>query len=465
MAPVTKLDPNELLSVVWAATGDKVQIPRRLVTTGSRAAQERYLIGSGQIPDPSAPPLPAMDTPAQLQQATIDAAALATVEARLSRLESAPTPELPTPDRVEQLIVSAMRAGVSKEEIVVVADQAVSRIEGVAGSFESRLAEADAREQALSATISDALANAQQSVAGSVLGLEQSTAAALSSIEQEALATAAEIARQQIGPTGAAGSSTVLSLEDPLEIDSDNFAQRWLGRGLIDGDGVLVIKPDQILVRRWVGGTWREGPAIQPKVVREDIKASVLNTGNNVISVSAGAGGGGGGSFAADPIFLSGTNVTPNTAVSIADSSRWQVGGNGSFRSGIIAVEIVPLDGPNAGQTNFVEVSFIVLAGGAGDAFRFSEGYALGNAISGGGLSVDFSGAMSAATAPGSLPMTVPPGTANATRLFMTINAPTPPTGASRYLVRGRVEWTPDAATGVAPINQIPLKTPSWQLV
>jgi hypothetical protein len=201
-----------------------------------------------------------------------------------------------------------------------------------------------------------------------------------------------------------------------------------------------------------------------PTIVR-DVKVSSLDASTKVFpTVSTASGGGGSGSFAADPIYLSGGSVTPNSSVLIGDSSRWTL--NSTFRSGIVAVEIIPTGGPFGGQTNFVESSFILLAGvGGGDTFRFSEGYSLGNAITAGEIKVDFTGSIGAATVPGSLGISLPTGVSNAARLFMSITASTPPTGSPGYLVRGRIEWMPDAATGAALPNAIPLKAPMWQLV
>ena len=58
MPPRTQ-SPDDLISVVWSDSKEKVKLPRRLLGNGSKKAQERYLIASDQLHDPSATPLPA----------------------------------------------------------------------------------------------------------------------------------------------------------------------------------------------------------------------------------------------------------------------------------------------------------------------------------------------------------------------------------------------------------------------
>jgi hypothetical protein len=463
MAATVKLDPNELVSVVWSQTGEKVTLPRRLITTGNKAAQERYLVGSGQIAAEDAPALPVLQEPQEIQQAVIDAAALQQVEARLQRLERQPAPILPSEASLAQWAMAAQRIGTSHQELAATQEQTIQAVEATAAAAEQRLGELDSKQAALASTISDALSSAQEATAQAVLSMEQTSAAALTTIEERALATAAEIAAQQIGPTGAAGSSTVLALEDPLEIDSDNFAQRWLGRGLIDGDGVLVIRPDQILVRRWVGGTWREGPAIQPKVVREDVKVSHLDASTKVYpTVSSAAGGGTGGSGLADPLTVS--IIPKGGSVAVADSSRWQAGGYGIFTSGIIHLEFIPNQGIMGGRHHFVTASFVLLAG-VPDTFQMTEFSVLGGGFNGSPAIFDVSidGSIGAATAPSSLGIALPAGTANATRLFVTITAADPAT--RDFTIKGNVIWTPEAATSTQLPNLPVRKQPAWLLV
>ena len=102
MAPRT-LNPNELIEVVWADTQQMVTLPRHLTAGATKAAQERHLIATGQLIDPSAPIL---DTPApeQVIQTVVDTAALGSVERRLAALERQPAPILPTEAALAQML-------------------------------------------------------------------------------------------------------------------------------------------------------------------------------------------------------------------------------------------------------------------------------------------------------------------------------------------------------------------------
>lgn len=363
-------------------------------------------------------------------------------------------------------------------EEVLRGTQLLSNVSGLASELDARqrdlLAGIDGRIADLDARVADlaeqqraSIAEVGQAVADARQMAERSTATVAADAKRSLatlISTTGGLLSEMRGPrgdVGAAGTSTVVGAGVPQDASA---LEKLIGRGAILGDVFIDGSDDFRRAYRWTGQEWEPGPQMVSLITR-DVKVSALDASTKVFpTVSTAAGGGGGGSFAADPIYVSSTSVTPNAVIPIADSSRWAAT-NAAFRSGVVAVEIIPVDGPFGGQTNFVESSFILLAGGAGDTFRFSEGFALGNAISSGGLSVDFSGALGAATAPASLGISLPPTASLAARIFMTLNAPTAPTGASRYLIRGRCEWTPDAATGAAAANAVPLKAPLWQLV
>jgi hypothetical protein len=411
-----------------------------------------------------------MDTPAEIQQATIDAAALQQVEARLQRLEQAPAPILPSEESLAQWAIAAQRVGLSHAELAALVEQTTSSCEATAAAAQQRLDGLDAQQAALASTISDSLSQAQESTAAAVVNMEQQGAAALSDIEQQAVAEARKAAipvAREVAALEAAkhwGSSVTIAAELPTETDPSSWAMRWYGRDfLIPGDGALVETPNILRTFRYTGRGWVEGGTIEPKVVREDVKASVLNTGNAVYPVMASAAAGGsGGSGLADPLTVS--IVTKGASVAVADSSRWQAGGYDTFTSGVIHLEFIPNQGIMGGKHHFVTAAFVLLAG-TPDTFKVTEFSVLGAGFEGGSnvFDVSFDGAIGAATAPGGLGIALPAGTKPAARIFVTITAADPAT--RDFTIKGNIIWVPESSTGTQLPNLPVRKQPAWLLV
>jgi len=466
MAPRT-LDPNELVAgLTFIDTAgirhEGVSLPRHMLNGGSVAAKERWLVAHGIIADPSAPIL---DTPApeQVIQTVVDTAALSSVERRLQALERQPVPVLPSEAALVAWSQQAARVGLVHAEMAALADATVASCEATAAAAQSRLDGLDAQQQALTEQVSSTLSDAQVAVADSLSAASQQTAAALVEVEAAALAKAEAVARKQVGPQGFPGASTVIALEDPLEVDPKSFATRWLGRSLVDGDGVLVVKPDEILVRRYVRGQWQTGPSIEPKVVAADIKASVLDASVKQTTLMSGSGsspglGGGGGES-----LLSRTLATGGGAM-LSESARWAIplaaAGLPAPDACTITIELTAADSGNAGKKLFVTGKAIYepLATPPGSFTVYSE---LGELV--GQVDVEFSIQVVPAVLPAGLPAaTLPPGVMSA-QVFARITSNT--SGATQFLLAGAVSWLQPNAVVPAGSTTPPQIIPAWNLI
>ena len=462
MAPRT-LNPNELIEVVWADTQQMVTLPRHLTSGATKAAQERHLIATGQLIDPSAPIL---DTPApeQVIQSVVDTAALAGVERRLQALERQPVPVLPSEAALVAWSQQAARVGLVHAEMAALADSTVASCEATAAAAQSRLDGLDAQQQALTEQVSSTLSDAQAAVADSLSAASQQLATFESEVEAAALAKAEAIARKQVGPQGFPGSSTVIAMEDPLEVDPSSFSTRWLGRSLVDGDGVLVVKPDQILVRRYVRGQWQTGPSITPKQELISAKVSALDASVKQTTLMSGGGsspglGGGGGES-----LLSRTVASGSTAM-LSESARWAIplaaAGLPAPDACTITLELTAADGGNAGRKLFITGKAIYegLATPPGSFTVYSE---LGELV--GQVDVEFSIQSVPVTAmPTGLPAaTLPPGVLSA-QVFARITSNS--SGATQFLLAGAVSWLQPNAVVPAGSTTPPQIIPAWNLI
>jgi hypothetical protein len=330
----------------------------------------------------------------------------------------------------------------------------------------------ETRHEQLVATSETAIAEAQaqtafaqastQAALDGLAAEQQQRAEAFASLSDELrTAVLSQVGPQgDIGPEGLAGAGTVLSTEDPLEVDAESFGSRWYGRPLVAGDGVLVLRDSEILVRRWVGGAWASGPSITPKVEVADVKVSALDASTKVFpTVSTAVGGGSGGSGIVVPIAPS--VITKNGTAPFVDTSRFQAGGFDSFTSGIIMLELTPTTGAFAGNRSSLVGAFQLLAG-TPDPFRYTEFANLGNLFNG-TTDVQFNGQLGPATAPGGLGISIPPGSKPATTLFITITSGEP--SHTTFLLRGDVIFNQDPAGTAVAANALLPKQPAWQMV
>jgi hypothetical protein len=471
MAPRTaQQDPEQLVEVVWADTGDRVSIPRRLLNTGNKAAQMRYLISTNQLVDTEAPPLPPMQEPEQIIQATVDAAALQQVEARLSRLERQPAPILPSEQALASWSQQAARVGLVHSEMAALADQTVAAVEATAQAADERLSSLDAKQAALASTISDALSQAQEATAQAVLSMEQQAAGALSSIEEEAVVVAKKAAipvAREVAALEAAkhwGSSVTIVTEDPREVDWGSFAKRWYGRDfLISGDGALLLLPTGCIPLRFTGRGWVAAAELETKVEVRDVRVQALSTGDTVYGGGGGSGSGSGSSTGQDPLTTRTVAGAATSSTQIADSLRWSIPlklkGLPTPSSCKVAVQLTAADGTQAGKNLFVLAGLLYEPSGGGlVSTRFTEYSSLGDLQA--NVDVGFTMQIgTAGSAPGGVSASVPAGT-NSTTIFLTIDKNT--TGATQFFVAGTVEWLlPQAAVPDVSHGSI---EPAWKV-
>ena len=450
MARTVTPDPNQLVSVKWRDTGADVQLPYRLLNTGNRAAQERWLIADGQLADPSAPAIEQQE-PQQVIQTVTDTAALAGVERRLAALERQPAPILPTDAALAQWAIAAQRVGLSHQELAALVEQTTSSCEATAAAAQARLDGLDAQQAALVEQVSSTLSDAQAAVADSLSAASQQLATFESEVEAAALAKAEAIARKQVGPQGFPGSSTVIAMEDPLEVDPSSFSTRWLGRSLVDGDGVLVVKPDQILVRRYVRGQWQTGPSITPKQELISAKVSALDASTKVTSLQTISGSGGGGGGGGEHLLVNRIGLRGSTA--IGDTSNWA--GISDIRSGIASIDLLAMDGGNQGKTYAVELPFTWDTSGD----QFTADGELGNLL--GLYTVSLSVQRSAAVAPAVFTGSMPPGAQRLVTFLTVTPAPGGGGDTTQFRLSGSISYN-HVAQGAAVSVQSGGLQPLW---
>jgi hypothetical protein len=386
------------------------------------------------------------------------------IEQRLSALERAAAPALPSEQALANWSMQAARVALTHQEMAALADQTVATVEATATAAQSRLSELDAQQAALLERVTTAVTDAQGAITTAIDDLQQQGTTALSQLETTALQTAADIASQQTGPQGYAGSSVTVAMEDPSATDATSWAQRWYGRPeLVPGDSALVPTPTALRVFRYTGSQWLEGPAIEPRVEMVNAQISSLDASTRIYpTVSTAVGGGSGGSGIVVPIAPS--VITKNGTAPFVDTSRFQAGGFDSFTSGIIMLELTSTTGIFAGNRSSLVGAFQLLAG-APDPFRYTEFASLGNLFTGTPPLVDvqFNGQLGPATAPGGLGISIPPGSKPATTLFVSINSGEP--SHTTFLLRGDVIFNQDPAGTAVAANALLPKQPAWQMV
>jgi len=443
----TKLDPNELVSVVWSDSGQKVSMPRRLLSNGSKAAQERHLIATGQLN--SQDPLPEMDSPAEIQQAVVDAAALQQVERRLQSLEQAPAPALPSDSALASWAAQAARVSLSHQEMAALADQTVATCDAAAKGAEERLSQLDETQQAMINTVSEAVSEAQEGVASAVQSLQQQGAATLSDIEQQALTSAQEIARRQRGPQGLAGSGVTVATEDPSEVS--NFGERWFGRALVPGDAALQTTENGLIVHRYVGDRWLKSAELLPKVVTAT-GPSILDNSTKVNApitiVRPGSGGGGG----LEKFLIS--TLGQGSYADLASNANWASAGYDS-RSGELWIEVLD---PATGLSGVVACVFDV--GINATETRLTE-FALIGRLFEGAVAPD----VDLDVIRGGIPP-IPPGVTGITNIgtahtIVRVRVGGNIGGSVNYIIRGGIVWL-QQAQGIAIPNDQSGPRPNW---
>lgn len=366
-------NPEELIQVAFTTLDGTrhpaVKLPRRLISSGTQRAKQDWLIAHGEIPDPNAPELPAMDEPAQIQQAVIDDARARAIESRLDAVEQRPLPATPDAASLERLAISVQRAALSKEEIVQVADEATGRIDTVASGFEERLQTAESREQALISTVSSMVSESQGAVAGVIQSLEQRSAAirseALEAAETNAIEVATKEGRKAAKQAAEAfrPSSVTIASEDPRDVDENSWALRHYGfeGGLVAGDGVFVTSVHGITAMVYKGPQqgWIETAELLPRVVTATGPSITDNSKPQYSTIiQSGKGSSGGPSS----IRLMASTAARGAATRIADTSNYAaVNLGGTPHSGKLLVQVTDT---GTARVGVVTIDFIVNAAG-----------------------------------------------------------------------------------------------------
>lgn len=332
------------------------------------------------------------------------------------------------------------------------------RHEQLVSTSEATITEAQAQVQAAMAT--------SQSAAEQVQAELQEHRLEVRNLETELRETVAGLIGPEgpVGPMGLAGASTVIATEDPLEVDAKSFASRWLGRPLIDGDGALVLRPDEILVRRYLRGAWSAGPSITPKQELVSARISALDASTKVTTLMSGGGGSGGGlGGGGGESLLSRTVATGGTAM-LSESARWAIplaaAGLPAPDACTVTLELTAADGGNAGRKLFItgKALYEGLATPPGSFTVYSE---LGELV--GKVDVEFSIQVVPAVLPPGLPaVTLPPGVLSA-QVFARITSNT--SGATQFLLAGAVSWMQPNAVTPAGSTTPPQITPAWTLI
>ena len=328
------------------------------------------------------------------------------------------------------------------------ADQTVARCDATGAAAQARLDQLNADQAAMAAAISAQLTADQATATAAINNATSTIATALADARAEALSEARAVAAQQVGPQGQPGAATVLTLEDPLDVDAASFASRWLGRPLQEGDGALVIQSDQLLVRRFANGRWATGPSIAPKTELVSAKISALDASTKVTSLQTISGGGGGGGGGGEHLLVNRIGV--GGFIAVADSSNWA--GVSDVRSGQIVAELTALDGSLVGMTCLVLIPFTWST--AGDQCTvYGE---LGGLT--GLYDINVSVQRSAAVAPAGYAGSMPPGTDRTVVLLSVVAAPGRGGDTTSFRIGGDVEWA-HVAQGAA----VSLKTGGLQ--
>ena len=446
----TKNDPNALVAVVWSETGEKVKLPRRLLSNGSKQAQLRHLIATGQVADPAAPPLPEMQEPKEVMQAVVDDAATKALERRLAALESRPAAELPSDAALAEWSRQAQRVALSHQELNALTEATVNTCEAAAQGAEQRLADLDGQQQAMLSSVSEAVSEGQEAVASAVQSLEQRGAEALSDIEQQALTSAQEIARRQRGPQGLAGSGTTVCPEDPSEVS--NFGERWFGRALVPGDAALQTTENGLIAHRYVGDRWVKSAELLPKVVTATgpsiLDRSVKNS-NSIQIVQPGGGGGGGG---LEKFLIS--TLGQGSYADLASNANWASAGYDS-RAGELWIEVL---NPATGLSGVVACVFDV--GLNATETRLTE-FALTGRLFEGAVPPD----VDLDVIRGGIPP-IPPSVTAVTNIgtahtIVRVRVGANVGGSANYIIRGGIVWL-QQAQGIAIPNDQNGPRPNW---
>ncbi|PWL23072.1 MAG: hypothetical protein DCO99_03565 [Synechococcus sp. XM-24] len=352
MAPRTKADPTERVAVTFIDSKgerhDKVRLPRHLLEPNvSLKARERFLVSDGQLPDPSAPPLPAtveeVVDAVKVDQVAATQAAVDQLQAQLaeiqSNLQGTPLSHAELVAAREEITGFLLKAADAAAQLVVV-EGAGSRIraelQAIADPLVDQAAET-ARQQAENAEVQQRVLDDLQAQSAALFeALAAEAAGALVEINDTALAKATETARKaaQVTAKDIASSfrpsSVTIAAEDPRKTDPESWALRHYGfeGGPVAGDGVFLTGTNGVTALLYKGRDlgWVQSAELLPKVVTA--------TGPVIADRSTHIGGasfvtnirsGGGGSAGVLPLLTREVRIGVSTYVPICRHYDWDI--------------------------------------------------------------------------------------------------------------------------------------------
>jgi hypothetical protein len=452
-----------------------VKVPASLMRPGvSRRQQEAYLIKSGQIPDPAAPPAPEpVEVVIEEVRANEQAAAneaLAQLRAQLDelqgKLDGQPLSQAELVAARQEIGDYLLKAADAAAQLVQVegrGSQLKAELTAIAEPLNEQAAET-ARQQAEVNEVQERVLGDLQAQAAALLeGLTQDAAAVRADAIDSSVAEAAKVAVPEAARVAREvankhwGSSVTIAPEDPSEVEASSFAQRWFGRDfLIPGDGVFVTSKEGITAHRFVGGTgWVKSAELLPKVVTAT-GPSILDNSTKVNSpitvVRPGAGGGAGSGER-----LLRSSAAYNLGVTIADSSNWATTTQDPT-SGNLLLEVTAVDGSFAGKKGFASVAFNYSAG-----VSESVEYALLGDLAT-TFRFDLTVGRSPASVPSGITATLPAGKTRTTLTLQILPDSGGTGGVTQFLLSGVVLWT-FKAMGRAQDRDTATEQPAWNWV
>ena len=428
---------------------EKVELPASLLKPGvSRRQQEAYLIKSGQI---NTEPLPEITEPEVVVQQVADNGAIAAVAARVTALESRPTPKLPTDTALGQWAAQAARVALTHQEMAALAEQTVATCEGVGNDVQQRLDGLDAQQQALLEAVSEGVSKGEENISLAVTALQQDGASAIVEIEKESRSVAKQEARSEANRVAQAeakkhwGCSVTISTEFPEDVDPSSWARKWYGRDwLIEGDGAFVTSSKHgVTPVRYAGGQWRRLAEFVPDTKLVSQQLSVHDESKPVTLVMGGSGSGGKSGGGSDR--LTTRTIANGTPTTVADSSNWSAGGT------IIEACVIHMRISTGTGSAFLSAAININPGGT---FEITEYSLLGSLTGTAGFSVDLTAKLGTPIIPPSVPR---PAAGIQSAMFVTATA-RGLTGTVAFL-EGVVIWLPRAQGSTSTLDGI---SPLW---
>lgn len=466
-APAIKQNPDELVQVNFIDTAgnrhEGANLPRRLLLNGTQRAKQNWLIQHGEIPDPSAPPLPdpveavieevqAEQVGAQQQQVEALRQQLDDIQSQLDGQPLSHAELVAARQEITGLMLKAADAGAQLVQVEGRGSQIKADLTALATPLQEQAAETARQQQENNEVTERVLGDLQEQAAATLTTLQQQGAAALADIEADAQSAAQTIARSEAAKVARAvaaqnyGAGTTICNEDPAEVDLQSFGERWFGRPLVSGDSALQTTKEGVIAHRFTGAGWVKSAELNPRVEIVSQPISILDQStklNAPITINKGGGGGGAGG---EQLMVNRIRMAPGGSASyvLADSSNWA--GVHDPLSGTLELEIRALDGTLSGRSGVIVAAF-TWDGGTAD--KWVE-YALIGDLQGVyevNLSIQRG---NAAVPPGSAGLgavTIPLGS-QALRVYATVQlvAGAGNPGATQFSVRGSVDWNFESA-------------------